>query len=219
MAKKPKALLEPTLIRLKVSEVLPWSENPRQHNEEQLRLLGKSISHYGLVALPIVQAGTRRLIAGHGRIQALMAAGHGEREIPVLEVAMTDEDALAYTITDNRLTDLSEWKLPELKSALAELDNGAFDIEWTGFDDEALKKLFPEDEGPPEFDDGEKKERVPDGSILPGDLILLGDHLGLTLDETSTPEDLNQAVFFRDQWEEDTGRRAKVLRHGKEVKR
>jgi hypothetical protein len=214
-AKAVPTLPEPKLVRLKVSQILPFKENPRSHGDEQLRLLRKSLDHYGLVSLPVVQAGTHRLIAGHGRIQALKGAGYGEREIPVLEVEMNDQDALAYTVTDNRLTDLSAWRMPELKSALAELDDGAFDMEFTGYDADALAELFPTEDEPFE-PEKEPKPKEPMTQIRPGDLVLLGDHC-LHVGEACGVDDLDRVATLATNWKELGGRKAKVLRSGKEV--
>ena len=105
-------LKEPALIRLRVDQIVPNAGNAREHNHEQLRLLQKSLEHFGIVALPIVQKGSNMLIAGHGRVEALKAAGRTSDVIPCLEVELSDDDAMAYAVTDNRLTDLSSWNLP-----------------------------------------------------------------------------------------------------------
>jgi len=165
-------LKEPALVRLRVDQIIPNAGNAREHNAEQLRLLQKSLEHFGIVALPIVQKGTNVLIAGHGRVEALKAAGRLSDVIPCLEVELTNEDALAYAVTDNRLTDLSSWNLPMLKAALVEIDNGAFDVELTGFTADALDELFPVD--PPD-DMGLKAGADPDAEPpLPSPSPFLG---------------------------------------------
>lgn len=88
---------------MRVRDVRPWAGNPREHTAEQLRLIQKSIAAHGLVALPVVQKGTNRLLAGHGRLQALLDAGHGDAVIPVIVADMDDRGATAYTVADNRL--------------------------------------------------------------------------------------------------------------------
>ena len=182
-------LAEPRLIRLKVSDILPWDDNPREHGAEQIRLLRKSLEAFGLVSLPVVQAGTRKLIAGHGRLESLIAAGHKDRAIPVLEVDLDDEKAKAYAVTDNRLTDLSTWNIPALRQVLVELDDGAFDMELTGFTVEAIDGLFGI-EKPPESGilPGKDPDSAPPAPNAPktrrGDLYLLGRHRLLCGDAT-----------------------------------
>jgi DNA modification methylase len=175
-------LAEPRMVRLRVSDILPWDGNPREHSAEQIRLLKKSLGAYGLASLPVVQAGTRKLIAGHGRLEALRAMGHTDRVIPVLEVDLDDDQAKAYAVTDNRLTDMSTWNLPALREILVELDNGAFDIELTGFTPDAMAELFDIDQGPQSgIQAGKDPDSAPPlATTAPktqrGDLYLLGRH-------------------------------------------
>ena len=49
---------------------------------------------------------------------------------------------MAVLIADNRLAELAEPSLPELKDLLLELDSGAMDIELTGFDEKAMEDLM-----------------------------------------------------------------------------
>ena len=186
-------LKEPSVVRLRVEQIVPWDGNPREHNFEQVRLLQKSLDHFGIVALPVVQAGTNKLIAGHGRVQALKAAGRTLEEIPCLSVELSDEDAMAYAVTDNRLTDLSSWNIPALKAAMVELDNGAFDVELTGFTADALADMFPldtpDDMGLKQGADPDAAPACPDAPFLKlGDLVLLGRHRLLVGDSTKSAD-------------------------------
>jgi hypothetical protein len=141
---------EPRLIRLRVDQIIPNPENARLHDDEQIRMLQKSMEKFGLVSLPVVQTGTHKLIAGHGRIEGYKAAGQGLLEIPVLEVDLDDQEAIAYGIADNRLSDRSDWSSLHLKAALVDLDDGSFDLECIGFSTDDMQILFPtEEEAPP----------------------------------------------------------------------
>lgn len=174
------SIREPELVRLRLDAILPWGGNPREHDAEQLRLLGKSLERYGLVALPVVQAGTNKLIAGHGRLMALKGRLAPDAEVPVLAVHLSDQDAVGYAVADNRLTDLSTWNIPALRSAIAEIDDGAFDIEATGFTQDALDELFPVDESDFSADSSKDPDAVPAAPKNPvtrkGDLWKLGQH-------------------------------------------
>lgn len=153
------------VARVRVRDLRPWSENPRAHDAEQIRLLQKSLESFGLLSLPVVQRGTLRILAGEGRYTAMMAAGRGEEIILVVLADLSDEEATAFTVADNRLGELSTWIPAALRDALGELDNGAFDVELTGYTEDALAKLFgplvepdvmldadePEDEPEPEL--------------------------------------------------------------------
>lgn len=129
--------------RRRLSELVPWDGNPRVHDEGQLRMLAKSMAVHGIQAPPIVQAGTNKLIAGHGRRLSLLAVAEGQDpEIDVIEAFLSDDEAKSYAIADNRLQELSSWDNPLLKAAVAELDNGGWDMEAVGFDPASLGELF-----------------------------------------------------------------------------
>jgi len=66
----------------------------------------------------------------------------GAKEIAVVFVDDTDEQAKAYGIMDNRSAELAEWDLPGLKDILESLDTGAFDMDLTGFDTESIESLM-----------------------------------------------------------------------------
>lgn len=197
MQPEQESLRLPEVLRIRVDELIPFEGNPREHDAEQLRLLQKSLGKYGLAALPVVQKGTLRILAGHGRVEALKIAGHGELEIPVVAVDLSDEDATAYTLADNRLTDLSSWNVPQLQHLLEELGETGFDLECAGFTEDALAELqsmeFVEDEGSLQNDpdDAPPCPEVP-ASLL-GDLYLLGRHRLLCGDATD-PGDVAQLM-------------------------
>jgi hypothetical protein len=128
-----------------LSSLIPWDENPRLHPEEQIRLLCASIESHGFLAPFIIQASTGIMVAGHGRrISALRLAKKYQADpmVPVVLADLTDEEARSYAIADNRITDLSTWDVSILKSHLAELDTGAWNMEATGYDLESLGALF-----------------------------------------------------------------------------
>ena len=173
-------LPEPKLIRLRLKDILPNPGNTRKHNAEQIRLLERSLDQFGLVALPVVQAGTNKLIAGHGRLEALKKRLKPDHEIAVLSMPLSDKDAIAYGVADNRLTDLSEMDLPALKAAIAEVDDGEFDMEAMGYTEQALLDLFPIDDSPFSQKDGADPDKVPLKPKTPttklGDVWILGPH-------------------------------------------
>lgn len=133
----------PTIEHHKVKDLIPWGENPRAHDVDQLGRLDASIRHHGLASIPVIQAGTRRILAGHARVQVLLDQGEGETVIPCAALDCSEEDAAAYTVADNRLVDLSEWNVMDLRSIFGDLDNGEFDVaSATGYTEAEIKRLF-----------------------------------------------------------------------------
>jgi ParB-like chromosome segregation protein Spo0J len=122
-----------------VSRLRPFPGNPRKHGSDIDRLV-KSIEHYGWTNPVLVQEKTNRIIAGHGRIEAAKKAGI--KNVPCIYLSLSDQDATAYAVADNRLAELSEWDLPKLKDLLGELDGAGFDSELTGFTDAEIDTML-----------------------------------------------------------------------------
>ncbi len=108
--------------------------NPKRHAEE---VIGTSVDRFGFVVPPTINETTGRLVAGHGRVDALLArkaAGSppptnvrrrkdGEWLVPVVrgnEFA-TDADAEAYLVADNHLVTMGGWDPEEGLAMLANL--------------------------------------------------------------------------------------------------
>jgi len=122
-----------------LEQLKPWKGNPRRHGQD-VQALVKSIQHFGWTNPVLMQRGTNRIIAGHGRVEAARQAGLSS--VPIIEIDFTEEEASAYTVADNRLAELSEWDLPKLTDCLTELEGHGYDIELTGFTEESTERLI-----------------------------------------------------------------------------
>src|SRR5689334_18738620 len=91
---------------VKLTDLRPSPNNARKHNRAQIRKLKASIQAFGFNA-PVLTDGEKNILAGHGRV---LAAGElGMTEVPVVFLHLTVEQARAYMLADNKLTDLSGW--------------------------------------------------------------------------------------------------------------
>ena len=160
-----------TDLRIEYMALTKLKRAPRNPKEHDLGMLHSSIARFGFVSPIILDEQTGRLVAGHGRLDALqqmkasgkgpperVVAENGEWLVPVIRgVAFDDErEAEAYLLADNRATELGGWD----ESALAEVlaDFAADDaLEGMGWDvedvDALLKAAAPDrwdDEGPAE---------------------------------------------------------------------
>lgn len=126
---------------LPLGKLKPNPRNPNKHPEEQLRLLAKVIRFAGWRAPIVVSKRSGLIVKGHGRLEAAKLAGLKVAPVDVQEYE-TDEEELADLVADNRIAELAEMSLPELKNLLQELDTGAIDMEMTGFDPSALEALL-----------------------------------------------------------------------------
>jgi hypothetical protein len=165
---------------------------PRLHSPRQIRQIARSIEAFGF-NVPVLVDANLKVIAGHGRILACQQIGRTEVPTITLE-RLTEAQARAFMIADNRLTENSVWDdhlLAEQLKDLAVLDLD-FSLEATGFEmgeiDFRIESLTS---------DSEAKDDPADAMPAPtnapvvsraGDLWLLGQHrvlCGSALDQGS----------------------------------
>jgi DNA modification methylase len=122
------------LTFLATSALTPDLRNPRKHSRAQIRAIARSIEAFGFNA-PILINKNKQIIAGHGRYEA--AKLNGCMQVPVICLEhLTEAQARAYMLADNKLTDRSSWDDTKLALHLQELSELAldFDIEAIGFE-------------------------------------------------------------------------------------
>lgn len=128
-------------------------KNPKRHASEQL---GKSIGRFGYVEPVVLDERTGRLVAGHGRVEALRVERHkggrppdgveerdGEWFLPVLRGwrSRSDAEASAYLLASNKLTEVGGWDEQELQMMIQSLaQQGALD--GVGFDEEVINEAL-----------------------------------------------------------------------------
>jgi hypothetical protein len=119
---------------LPIGDLVPDPDNPRKHNRAQRRAIAKSIKAFGFNA-PILIDRNQKIIAGHGRYEAAMDLGL--TQVPVIRLEhLSEAQARAYMLADNKLTDRSTWDETKLAIHLKNLSDLAldFDIEDIGFE-------------------------------------------------------------------------------------
>ena len=122
------------LALLPIMELKPDPSNPRKHGREQIRAIARSIAAFGFNA-PILIDRNKQIVAGHGRYEA--AKLNQCAEVPVVWLEhLTETQARAYMLADNKLTDRSSWDDAALAVHLKELSELVldFDIEDIGFE-------------------------------------------------------------------------------------
>ena len=118
----------------KINDLIPYDLNPRQLTEKQAKDLTKSLSRFGLVEIPAIDAdGT--IISGHQRCSILKQLNKGEEEIDVRvpNRKLTESEFKEYNLRSNKNT--GEWDF----NLLANFDEDLLiDI---GFDENVLTEL------------------------------------------------------------------------------
>jgi DNA modification methylase len=169
----------------------PRQNNPRHHSRRQIRQIAKSIQTFGF-NVPVLIDAQGNVIAGHGRLQACLELGI--KEVPTIRLEhLTEAQARAYTIADNRLTDNSAWDDRLLAQELKELSalDLNFDLDATGFEVAEIDLRIGSLEGnDDDFEDMAGRLSAEDAQPVshPGDLWLLGKHrlyCGNSLDKSA----------------------------------
>lgn len=145
------------VTRISPTELIPYTNNAKEHPEGQVKKIASSIKNYGWDQ-PIVVDGENEIIKGHGRLQAAELLDLDE--VPVIKREdLTEAEANASRIADNKTAE-SAWIDDILETEidmLAQEDD--IDMDSLGFDDEELDELIGELEVP-EFDPVEEDEQA-----------------------------------------------------------
>lgn len=117
------------LQNIPLDKLIPYERNNKIHTEEQVKKIAKSIKELWFRS-PIIVDENRVILAGHWRLAA--AQKLKLKEVPVIQYTdLTEEQKKKYRLLDNRLSDLSEYDLDNLKLELQELNderlNGLFE--------------------------------------------------------------------------------------------
>lgn len=163
-----------------ISELKMDAHSPRAHSPRQIRQIARSIEAFGF-NVPVLIDATDNIVAGHGRVMACRQLGW--REVPTIRLDhLTEAQARAFMITDNRLTEKSTWDdglLAEQLKALSAMDLN-FSLEVTGFEVGEID-LRIEQLASASAEDSLRADRLPEPATgpsvtRPGDLWLLNEH-------------------------------------------
>jgi len=165
---------------LSLTDLIPHPENPRSHTEEQIQAIADNIVRHGFAAgTLVIQASTSYIIKGNGVCRALLSLAYTSADVVVKD--MTDEEALLFMISDNKLSDMSEWDVPQLEANFETLEDAQVDLEETSFTLDEIRDLGEEDKRDSQSDDSwvSYHFRVPIGvrDIVDSELDRIGEVL------------------------------------------
>jgi len=141
---------------MRLDDIKPAPRNPKQHDRAAI---GASVDRFGLSEVPLLDERTGRLVAGHGRLEDILAraergdeppdgvrvARDGQWTMPVVRgwASRSDAEAEAYLVASNRLTERGGWDDSALASLLSDLAAAdAALLEVTGYDPDDLTRLI-----------------------------------------------------------------------------
>ncbi|GGD45077.1 hypothetical protein GCM10011514_06400 [Emticicia aquatilis] len=125
--------------KVKVSELVPSSKNPRKIKQEERKKLWERIQKYGMISIPIRDAdGT--LLGGKQRCELLVQYGLGDSMIDVRTATrkLTDEELREVMVIEN--THAGEWDLEILKKEFDDF----LDLSDYGFNLDAIDQVANE---------------------------------------------------------------------------
>jgi len=114
--------------------------NPRQHDEDQVARIAKSMQAFGWTN-PLLVDPSGEIIAGEARFRAAQSL---QLDIaPVIPlIGLTAQQRDAYRIADNRLAEYATWNEDLLSEVLADLESHGFDLDLTGFTESAIAEML-----------------------------------------------------------------------------
>ena len=165
-----------------INKLIPYVNNARTHNAEQINKLRSSLREFGFIN-PVIIDRDYNVIAGHGRIMA--AKEESIKEVPCVFVDyLTEAQKKAYIIADNRMALDAGWDEELLKVEIEALQAEDFDLGLTGFDEKELASLFDSDSEGQEDDFDVDAELEKPCFSKTGDIWKLGRHTVICGDST-----------------------------------
>lgn len=119
------------IVKMKVSELIPYINNPR-NNENAVDKVASSIKEFGFKN-PIVIDKNNIIINGHTRL--LASKKLGLKEVPVIVADdLSEAQVKAFRIADNKTSEYAEWNEELLKIELEQLEEMSFDLDELNID-------------------------------------------------------------------------------------
>jgi DNA modification methylase len=168
---------------VRVENLIPYARNSRTHSDAQVAQIAASIKEFGFTN-PVLIDQENGIIAGHGRV--LAAQKLNLKDVPCLRLGyLTEIQKRAYVIADNKLALNAGWNDEMLALEFSELAEFEFDVELTGFTQEEIDALMPQqiEEGLTDEDAVPELPKEPVTKV--GDVWILGNHRLMCGDSTS----------------------------------
>ena len=117
------------VVNVSVKDIIPYENNPRK-NGDAVEVVANSIREFGFKQ-PIVLDDKHVIVVGHTRFMAAKRLGY--TEVPcIIASDLTEEQARAYRLADNKTNEFAEWDTLALQNELDELYQ-SFDMDKFGF--------------------------------------------------------------------------------------
>lgn len=174
-------------------------DNARKHDERNICTIKASLQRFGQLKPIVVQREGMLIRAGNGTVQAAQELGW--KRIAAIVVDMTNEEATAFALADNRSSELGQWNVDALNRLLSDWKED--EVAAIGFDPDELEALLSaENDGSGGWAGAQEvvEDEVPEAPAEPtakrGQLWALGRHRVLCGDSTETaPFEVPEFLF------------------------
>src|SRR5712671_4169249 len=167
--------LEPLLVP--IADLHADPANVRLHGERNIAAIAASLARFGQQKPIVVQRQGMVVRAGNGTLLAAQQLGWTHIAASVVE--MTDTEATAFSIADNRTAELAEWQTEDLLAQLEALGRDDAELlKATGFDQQDLDAMAAElgQDTTNELDDPGPEAPPVIATSRVGDIWVMGDH-------------------------------------------
>ncbi len=137
--KKKKPAQEAAAEWVAVEALHPWVKNPRK-NDHAVDRIADSIKQFGFGAPLLARKANGEIIAGHTRLKAAIKLGLDS--VPVRYLNVTEAQAHALAIADNKLGEISSWVDALLSEVLDGLSTEMTEMPVLGFTEGELNRLL-----------------------------------------------------------------------------
>ena len=183
---------EPAAIWVPVAELKAWQANPRK-NDHAVPEVAASIRRFGFAA-PILARPDGEVIAGHTRLKAALELRM--HSVPVRFLDLSDQEAHALALADNRISEISRWDRDGLGAVLADLESDGVNLDGLGWSDEEIGRLLqPAPIRPEPLGDDRPTSESATADSVPFEIYALGPHA-----LTCGPNDPASCDAIRRQW-------------------
>jgi ParB-like chromosome segregation protein Spo0J len=146
-----------------VASLRPWAKNPRK-NDPAVKAVADSIKRFGFGAPLIARRENGEIIAGHTRLKAAIKLGLAE--VPVRYLDLSEAEAHALALADNRVGELADWDAGALSDVLRELEADSVSLDALGWDEASLRAII-DAELPTDDEWGKGMDGLPDADRQP----------------------------------------------------
>ena len=133
--------------------------NARRHGPDSIRVIKDSLVMFGQTEPVGIQASTRKVIWGNGRVQAMRELGWPS--CAAVELSVDNTTAAALSLALNRTAERSEWDYELVASHIRRLEDVQFDVALLGWDAEELSRMLTDEWTPPALGDMPTSEPEP----------------------------------------------------------